>query len=309
MGFVLNMLIFAIIFGVILGIVSFVSDNRKKTSYTPEHESIVIKPTITKEFYVTEASYKEIAPKYIRLPYNADFHSFNDGGIGFLNFQTYSYSAKYVETNRMRKRKIEVFDDQDIKSQILTQGYTEPITYELTMPDPATERQIDYIKSLINETSCKIEIPLDKLSALDASGIIYYLTEGGHTPSKEIIQYLGKQHIKASYCYPDWLAFQNIWDNISEKDKIAFFIFCVYRDEYSAITENYDYSSHINIFKSFATQYEKNEKFVSSMNKHYHDGHDLVRFGKTVSKDNPWNGGSKQTMAYREAIDFLHKNI
>lgn len=309
MTFIFNMLILAVISGVVIGVIISICNKKNDTS-THERESIIIKPTITTEFSVSENSFTEIAPDYIRIPHNANCHEYNKGGIGFLNYQTYSYSARYVETNRMRKRTIDVFDNCDVKSQILSQGgYTDPISYEPIIPDPATENQLSYINSLIEETSCTIEVPLDKLSSLDASGIIYYLTEGGHTPSADIVKYSGELHIKASYCFPDWLVFQNIWNKLSQKNRISFFIFCVYRDKYPSTCDDPSCSPHKNIFTSFAEQYRNNEKFLSSMQKNYVNGHDLVRFGRTVTRDSPYRGGSKQTTAYKLAIEFLDKNL
>ena len=105
----------------------------------------------------------------------------------------------------------------------------------------------------------------------------------------DIIEYATELHIRASYCFPDWLIFGNIFENLSAKEKIAFFIFCVFRDKYKPTCENPNHSPYKNLFTSFADLYCENKKFLDSFHNHYYNGHNLVRFGKTITREFPVN--------------------
>lgn len=329
---IFEMLPLIIVISVIIGIICIINNISKKREIKNLQEqksrknplshtniksqvpdTMTLKVTSECTLSVIETNY---APDSVNLPDNATCYESTSGNIGFLNYRKYAFSAKYIETNRMRKRyKDGIFNDNDLKKEItslLSQGYCEPITYEPVPPETATESQLDYINSLSKETGCKINIPLNKLSKADASGIITYMTDGGHTPSKEIIEYASELEIQLSYCFPDWLIYKRIYETLSTlKDKIFFFIFCVHRDEYDAIYENPNQSPSKELYLSFAEKYSTDPRFIESFQKYHNttNGHNLVRFGETITADYPKMGGNRRTLAYKTAIQFLKNNL
>lgn len=306
------MLLFAtlLIFLIALVIIHILTKKGNRTEdISKQSSAIIIRPTITVD-RVREVSTKEIAPDFIDIPLNKNYYETVSGGIGYLNHRTYQFTAKFIETNHMRTREIrEVFEDCDIKAKIYSMGYTDPISFEPVAPESATERQMEYIQGLVEDTSCIIRVPLSTLSKADASGIIYYLTKGGHTPSGDIMDYATKLHIPLSYLCPDWLVFTRIFETLSLREKIAFFIFCVHRDKYKPSCDRPDNSPYREIYYSFADRYIEDARFLKSFKDYYHDGHQLVRFGFTTSEEYPVRGGSKQTIAYKAAIGFLDNNV
>jgi hypothetical protein len=311
MSSILDTIVFVFVSGVVMGIAAIIACafQSKKREHPDEqsHEqaTYIIKPTITKEFYVTERSYREVAPEYITVSPSKKCYEATYNGIGYLNYRTYCFSARFTETKRMRKREIKLFDDCDVSKKIQLLGYTDPISYEPVSPEVASENQLSYMSSLIDETSCVVKVPLDKLCRADASGLIYYMTEGGHTPSADIIEYASELHIEMSFCYPDWLVFEKIYNNLSQADKIAFFIFCVYRDTYKPSCENPNKSPCHNLFMDFSNEYSKDERFLKSWKTYYTNGHQIVHFGETTDDYYRVPGGSKRTLAYKTASDFL----
>ena len=285
---------------------NFPSSNKnrptKSTSNLPE-----LKLTITKEFYAEEVDYSKIAPRSILVPNGIKGTEHPNDCIDFLNYKVYSYSAKFIETNRMRKRTITIWDDNDdIRQKIYSLGYTDPISYELANPRKITERQKDYVKSLVNQTGCTLPVAIDRLAFGDTSGIIYYLTEGGHTPNINMIKYLNTLHIEASYLYPDWLVFEIIWNSISPNNKIAFFAYCVWRDINNPLNDTLQLNdSMYNVFNAFSDKYIEDDKFTRSLTNNYNDGHKLVHFGTTITSEFPISGGSKQTYAYQTTKAYL----
>lgn len=287
--------------------------SKNENKYEELIESININPIIEKELTTSYRDYHETSPRCISLPPDGRYYETSSGKIGYLNYQTYSFSAKFIQTNRMRTNKIiDLFDDCDIETEIRKLGYTDPINYEVIAPEAASEAQLEYLNDLIDETSCDLRIPKEKLCWLDASYIIDYIKDGGHIPSIDIINYATELHIKLSYCAPDWIIYTKIFESLTSiEDKIAFFIFCVYRDQYKPDCENPNKSAHKELFYSFAELYKSDTSFLKSFTQYYayKDGIRLVHFGENQLIKYNIHGGSKRTMAYKTAITYLADNL
>ncbi len=296
-----------IILLVILVVYESCSASTRKNKTTPHEDTVEdirarVVAAIEKRYIVPECIKVALAPNYYEATSNE---------IGFLNYRTYSFNARFIETNRLRTRQIETFEPENILEEISSLGYyKDSITYKLILPEPATEKQLQYIKSLMEKTSYTVEIPVDKLSKTDASGVIDYLLAGGQTPSKDIMEYATELHIRASYCSPDWLIFEKIFYALPDKERIAFFIFCVFRDKYKPACENPNRSPHKGLFTSFADLYCENKRFLDSLEKNYlnNENLDLTYFGKIT--DEFWGDrDNRQTLAYKTAIAYLENHL
>lgn len=297
-----------IILLVILVVYESCSASTRKNKTTPHEDTVEdirarVVAAIEKRYIVPECIKVALAPNYYEATSNE---------IGFLNYRTYEFNARFIETNRLRTRQIETFEPENILEEISSLGYyKDSITYKLVLPKPATERQLQYIDILIEKTSCDVEIPLDKLSVQDATGVIKYLLAGGQTPSKDIMEYATELHIHASYCSPDWLIFEKIFYALPDKERIAFFIFCVFRDKYKPKCENPNRSPYKNLFASFADLYCENKRFLDSFQKNYQDKEDLdlTFFGSITTEEFSVSGSSKRTLAYRTAMEYLENHL
>lgn len=220
-----------------------------------------------------------------------------------LNYDRYVFSAKYVKTNRIRTKKhITVFADQDIKEEIIREGYTDPIEYHLEKSCQATEKQIDYLKDLTSNS-----VPAT-LSLEDASALITRITEHDHIPNPQLFEFATQMHIGVSYYVGKKALYNIIFGNLGDLDRIAFFTFNVYK----CISNNYSIanmndSSYKNLFYEFASSVQDDSSFLTSMNKY--SGESLRFFGTKTINGYTITGGSKNTIAFKKARDFLKAKI
>src|SRR5690606_29283311 len=90
-------------------------------------------------------------------------------------------------------------------------------------------------------------------------------------------------------------------------DRVAFFIFSIYRYISDDRHANIDTHPHFDKFYEFAKSVVDDERFMKSMNKY--SGANLKFFGE-LTTPNGWtlNGGSVNTIAFKTAREFLIKN-
>lgn len=215
-----------------------------------------------------------------------------------MNCNKYMFSAKYIKTNRMhRDHIVYIFNDEDVRQRIEDLGYTDPIEfYNVDFPIPS-EAQLDYLHDLM-----QAPVP-DHICSRDAGALIdFYLYEDDEA-NQELFEYATEMHIPVSYYCRDKRLYNTIFYNLALRDKIAFFIFSVYK---------YKYHSHLYtpwgcqyefLFYEFADIHQENKRFITSMNRY--DGADLQFFGIRDGCE----GGSKATIAYKTALEFLKQNI
>ena len=221
-----------------------------------------------------------------------------------MNCTMYIFSGKYSETNRMRKNKTAyVFDGEDPLDVIIGMGYTDPIEYvKSDFPSPS-EAQMNYLMDLTYG-----HVP-DNVSFYDASALIdHYVNKDDKTPNSHLFHFAEQMHIPVSYYCGKKRLYNQIFDGLQERDKIAFFIFQVYRDYYNDHEiANMNNSSHKNLFYEFADSMINNESFMKSLNKY--SGESLRIFGTHTYNGYTVYGGSKNTIAYKETLAFLKENI
>lgn len=169
---------------------------------------------------------------------------------------------------------------------------------------PATAKQLDYIHSL------GITVP-ENATRSDAKAITdRYLDEDIQAP-QSLIDYARAHEILCS-SYIGYKYIHNLmFDNLSLTDLSSFFCYCVYQDLMCEIHENLDSHIHSKVFYDFAEQYQKDFYFTSSLQEYY--GDDLLTFGKNTinfpdGSTRTLYGGSKQTLAYKTAYDYLKNN-
>lgn len=220
-----------------------------------------------------------------------------------LNCDEYIFSGKYVETNRIRTKKhIIVFPDQNVKEEIIRLGYTDPIEYSLEESCPASEKQLAYLKDLT-----KNSVP-SHLSLKDASALISRITEHDHIPNPQLLEFATQMHIEVSFFIGKKRLYNTIFSNLPTIDRIAFFVFCVYRSlskDFSV--SNLNHSVHKRLFYEFADLRKDDTSFLRSMNNY--TGAELRFFGTKTINGLIITGGSKNTIAYTQAKQFLNEKI
>ena len=216
-----------------------------------------------------------------------------------LNFYRYECSAIFAETNRKRTRKIEAFSEAEALEQMRSEGFVDPITIKRIPFDPPTEPQI---------TACKqhhTEIPT-KACKLDMSYIIDRSIENDSIANPELLQFATEMKIATSYYTGKRTLYCNIFNALDLRDKIAFFIFCIYRFLTKDRCGNLNRSQFKDIFYNFSDVMIENQSFVKSMNRY--SGDQLRYFGEyNIGKDTYCYGGSQNTMAYKSAVQYLRK--
>lgn len=169
---------------------------------------------------------------------------------------------------------------------------------------PATTKQLEYIQSLGILVS-------ENATRSDAKAITdRYLDEDFQAP-ESLIGYAQAHEILCS-SYIGYKYLHNLmFDNLPLIDLCSFFCYCVYQDLMCEIHGNLDSHLYSKVFYDFAEQYQKNFYFTTSLQEYY--GDDLLTFGKNTinSPDGisrTFYGGSKQTLAYKTAYDYLKNN-
>ena len=213
-----------------------------------------------------------------------------------MNYQRYVCHAVFKETGRKRKRILEGFSPSDVRYQLIEQGYEAPFEIEQIPFAPPTPNQI---------SSCReygTYIPGDACSE-DVHYIINRVSHHDSIPNPELMTYATEMHIKLSYYIGKRRAYTIIFDTLKNEDKTAFFIFCVYRFLSDDRRGNLNQSPYKNIFYDFAKAKQSDKSFLRSMNRYR--GSDLRFFGELRANGTIHTGGSKNTIAYKEARKFL----
>lgn len=218
-----------------------------------------------------------------------------------MNYNYYSVKALYLQTKRKRTVKVEAFDENEVKEQLLLTGFSEPFEItQIPFPEP-TEEQIAACRahgSILPADACQF----------DASAIISKEIARDSIPNPDLLHFATAKKIKLSYYIGKKALYDVIFYTLENEDKIAFFIFAIYRFTSNDRQANLDSSPHRDIFYEFANSKISDLSFVRSMNK-YH-GSELRYFGKINVDGYEYTGGSKNTIAYKDSLTFLkEKNL
>lgn len=220
-----------------------------------------------------------------------------------MNCDLYLFTAKYLKTNRIHtNHTIQIFDSNDIENAIIKLGYEAPIEYERIEFEQPTDRQIDYLKDLTNDN-----IP-QNLSKEDASALIDRFVEKDRIPNPDLFSYAKQMNIPVSYYCGKKRLYNTIFENLPLRDAIAFFAFCVYKEEFNSYDiANLNFSPHKKLFYDYSDFVCDNESIVKSL--YRYRGQDLRYFGTRIYNGHEIHGGSKNTIAYKNAKQYLSLKI
>lgn len=245
---------------------------------------------------ITTASNDKSVSSQQLLTYKT-YHRPRDGFVDNMNYRLYRCRAVYLKTNRQRTMKIEAFDEEDVKMQLQNSGFIEPFKIE-RIPFPEYS---DAQKALLGN------ICLRDVCLYDASAIIRRRDENDSAPNPELIAYATELHLKFSYYIGKKSLYGLIFNLLDLEDKIAFFIFCIYRYKTNDRQGNLNHHPYHDLFYDFARENISNESFIKSMNKY--SGSELRYFGNYTVDGSTFHGGSTNTIAYKSAISFLKQHF
>lgn len=212
----------------------------------------------------------------------------------------YEIKALYTPTNRIRTTTIEAQNREDAIARLkMDMNFSEPFVIEEFFDEP-TSRQLDYAKDL------KIKIP-KHASIRDVAALIDRAINHDSDPNPGLIEFAKNRRILFSQYIGKKALYNRVFYELSERDKIAFFAFCVYRHVSDDRHANLDTHPKRQLFYDFAAEKEKDERFTKSMSKY--SGEDIRFFGTIKFPDGgEVYGGSISTIAYKTCVDFLQRN-
>lgn len=220
-----------------------------------------------------------------------------DGFPDNMNYKLYNCKGLYQQTNRRRTIQIEAFSDEDVEQELEKKGYVKPYEIERIPFPQATDAQIQALNNINYTLICKY----------DASALLSKKFDYDSTPNPDLLVYATEMKIKLSYYIGKNALYDLIFANLEPRDKIAFFVFCVYRFTTDDRHGNLNTSRHKNLFYQFADEHISDDQFVKSVNRY--NGHQLKFFGTLSLKGTELTGGSTTTVAYKTTIKFLKNHF
>ncbi|MBP9152159.1 MAG: hypothetical protein KBF73_07755 [Flavobacteriales bacterium] len=207
-----------------------------------------------------------------------------------------------VHTGRRKKVYVSALTNEEAIEEAILKGLSEPFEINRFPPDPPTEAQLSYA------TDLGASIPIDATKE-DLRAIISKRLDRSGDPQPGLKEFATNRGILFSRYAGKIELYDTIFETLPERDRIAFFIFSVFRWVSDDRSANMDTHHNKSIFYSFAENMLQNEQFLKSLYWNY-KGSDLRFFGKIIS-NNGWEsyGGSTNTIAYREACKHLSKNL
>lgn len=217
-----------------------------------------------------------------------------------LNRRLYKIKSKYNKTNRFRSINIWARDESEIPLKLKQMDYSTIQSIIDITPTP-TEKQISLA------TNLGYQITSD-MTALDVSALISKkIDKDSYPPKYELMVFADNHDIVYSTFMGKKTLYNVIFNGLSDLDRYAFFIFCVYRYLSDDREANLDKSPHKQIFYSFANYCAANPKMEQSLIENY-AGEDLRFFGTLSNGTNKYYGGSTQTSIYKIAKQYLIDN-
>ena len=227
-----------------------------------------------------------------------------------LNYTIYRFTASERDAG-YGSVYFEIMDGVDPNEYIKAKGFELPYELEkVDFPPPTTEEVLRHIQIYgmnppFNAVGEDVRALIDRYTSNNGVGGC-----DAQSPNPELIEYATKKEIKFSYYIGKKALYKLIFDSLENRDKIAFYIFSVYRDMLhrsgKEASANPLKSEHYPIFLEFADSKIGDTDFLSELSKI--EGHTLRYFSKyRLESGRVISGGDTECNCYREALDFLKK--
>lgn len=213
-----------------------------------------------------------------------------------MNHNLYEIKATYAQTSRKRITSFYAKSEDQVRQIALTEGFLEPMEIKQIPHHPPTERQVEYANGI------GISIDSD-MSQMDVSALLSRYEDSDSDPNPELIEFADHRDIFFSKYIGKKALYDLVFQSLGDRDKVAFFVFSVYRYLSDDRHANLDTSLHRVAFYEFADNLILNDSFTRSLEKY--NGNELRYFGRLIVNDESYHGGSTTTIAYKEAAQFL----
>ena len=208
-----------------------------------------------------------------------------------VRMREYSIRAKYAQTNRMRHVTFQAPSIEECRKIALENGYLEPIEITEILPEPATAAQKAYAADL------GIDFP-DDISKKDMSYLISRVVDDRDSdPNPELLDFAQGRGLDFNPYIGKRALYNLIWNSLEGVDKIAFFVFCVYRYTTDDRRGNLDEHPYCHVFYSLAEMLNQDKRFLNSMGGYI--GEDLRFFGILHTNNGDFRGGRTDSYAYQ----------
>lgn len=214
-----------------------------------------------------------------------------------MQLLSFSITGRNQATGRRKTIKTKAISIEDAKEFAISQGLCEPfecIEHPVELP---TESQINYA------TDLEIIIPHDATKEDLRQLIENKLIGDSYIANSDLIDFANHHRMIFSKYIGKKALYDLVFESLKDTDKIAFFIFCVYRDWSNDRRGNLEIHPSRQKFYDFAFQVCDNEKIVKSINRY--TGKQIRYFKFTNEKGDTYYGGSMSTVAYKAAIEYL----
>ena len=216
-----------------------------------------------------------------------------------MGFIQYIYKGRYLKTGRMRTLKFTFNSAGDAFRKINSEKENfESLEYVDSYYLPATQNQLDYA------TSLGIKLP-ENPTFMDATYAISKKLDHEQSPNPELLDFIKNRRLACTNYFGKKACYNYIFNNLKGIDKIAFFVFSVYRYYSNDRIGNMDKSPHVKDFYLIALNLSNSQKLVKSLDDNY-TGEDLRFFGTLEGYNGDVHyGGSKHTAIFKEVAKKL----
>lgn len=216
-----------------------------------------------------------------------------------MGFIQYIYKGRYLKTGRMRTLKFTFNCAGDAFRKIQSEKENfESLEYVDSYYLPATQNQLDYASSL------GIKLP-ENATFMDATYAISKKLDHEQSPNPELLDFIKNRRMACTNFFGKKACYNYIFYNLSGLNKIAFFVFCVYRYYSNDRIGNLDKSPHVKDIYLIALKLSKSPKLIKSLDDNY-KGEDLRFFGTLEGYNGDVHyGGSKHTAIFKEVAKEL----
>ena len=217
-----------------------------------------------------------------------------------MNLNLYEIQGPHKDTNRVRTVRIPALSEENATQKALNEGLLSIKSIRLIQNGKPSDRQIAYAQGV----GIKV---LDSYSAEDLSALLSRHEDHDSEPKAGLIEFATSHDLYFSKLIGKTALYNHIFSKLPDLDRVAFFIFCIYRYISDDREPNLDKHIHNKLFYDFANQTINDKKFMNSLNRY--TGKQLKFFGNLIiGNGTTLTGGSTSTIAFKTAHEFLIKN-